>query len=186
MLVIQEQLTALKTIQIFAEQVDDFVPVVRAHAGGVWSDNDVRKGPQDAACIQGFVVKDVQHGASELAVLQRGDHGGFIDDPATSNVDENRATIEKRDLPGTDQAIRFGNGRRREHQHVASAESIRQLVRAGDAIDERRRNLGQAAANSGHLHAECVRAARDFLSDRPETDDRHPPALQTPRPRAVR
>ena len=183
---IQQCLTALESAKVFAEKVDDIVPMFRTDPGGVRGDDDMGESPERALPIQRFAFENIQNGAAKPAILKSGDKSRLIDDFPARNIDENGAAIKQGKLIRAYQTIRFRNRRGTDNQHIAPVQRFVQTVRAEDTLDERRNRLLRPAADGRHPHIERVRAPRHFLSDGTEAQNRHVAPVKTPRPGITR
>src|SRR5437870_876246 len=88
---IQQDLAGLITAEILTEELDDLIPMVRAHAGRMRRDDDIRQAPERACRVQGLAFKDVEDSAAQSAVPQRSYKSRLIDNLSTRNINNDRA-----------------------------------------------------------------------------------------------
>ncbi len=148
---IQQWLPALESAKVFAEEVDDIVPMFRADSGGVRGDDDMGESPERAPRIQRFAFENIQNGAAKPAILKSGDKSRLIDDFPARNIDENGAAIKQGKLIRAYQTIRFRNRRGADNQHIAPVQRFVQTVRAEDTLDETREDSTARHHSSGHF-----------------------------------
>lgn len=72
-------------------QLISAIHVLDAERADVGGDDDVLGVPQGVVLGEGFGVSDIEGGASESLVVERGDQRGLVDDGAARDIDDERA-----------------------------------------------------------------------------------------------
>src|SRR2546423_8400356 len=115
--------------------------MIRADAGRMRRDDYIGKHPQWTCRIERLSLKHVEHGATKSAIAKCREERRFIDDPTSSNVDNDRSRIEQSYLFCLDQSVGFRNKGGGNHKNVASPKRIVQPVGTNDAFGELRNGL---------------------------------------------
>ena len=157
----------------FGDQEGDALVRFGRDTGDVRRQQQVRAAGERMARGQRLGGEDIEGGAAELTALQRRRHRGFVDDTATSAVDQNGAALHGSDATrvekaagGVDernvQADDIGRGDEGVERHRLDAG-----IRIGGVTHRQRRVEGNDA------HADGLRQGRGALTDRAEADQPH-------------
>ncbi len=135
----------------------------------MWSDQDLVAVPERGLFRERFGFEDVEGGPREVAVIQRIDEGGLVEDTAASDVDEVGVVGHDLELVGPDETGRLGGQRDGEHHEACVLDSVgkgRCRVNRTNVVGRHRR-----PPDADDIHAEGVGACSHALAERSKPHD---------------
>src|SRR4051794_32782411 len=85
---IQQSLACQKALHVVDNEAIMALPEAICNSGSVRRDEDVIEGPERRVSRQGFLIEDIERCASDTAVLQSVEQGGFVDQRPSGDVDQ--------------------------------------------------------------------------------------------------
>ena len=143
--------------------------------GRVGRDDGVGQRPQRVAVGQRLGVGDVEPGAAERAVGQRGHQVVGHDVAAAGDVDEPGVVGARRSSGAVDDPVGLGRQGERQHHDVGAGERARR-ARRRRRRGRRRPPAGVVARTTVDVAAERRQQAEQRLGDAAAAEDRHPGA----------
>ena len=85
---VKHPITLLAPLEIRHQNIKSPLTILGTQPTDVRRDDDVLCIPQRVVFGEGFRVRDVEGGATQLAVVEGGDEGGLIEDLAAGDIDD--------------------------------------------------------------------------------------------------
>lgn len=132
-------------------------------------ERDVFQGEQPGVDAR-LVLEDVEAGAVEVAGLEGGDEGGFVEDWAAGGVDEDGVGFHERQAAGVDEVASLRRERGVEAHDIGLGETVVEFNAAGAEGGEFKVQLA-GSRDVERAHAQGHGSQGEGLADAPGADD---------------
>ena len=125
--------------------------------------------PEGALPWQRLRLEHVQQGVGGKALVQGGQQGGFVNQPAATDIDQDRAGLHGAEERGVPQVAGLGGQRAAQDDDIGVRQQRRQVIPGGDTVCGGVRI--RIAPHTGDVRPERPSAVGDTLADGAEADD---------------